>query len=217
MEYLAPAIVFIFGLVIGSFLNVVIFRYNTGKGYGGRSQCFSCARQLRWQELVPLLSFIFLMGRCKGCRARVSLQYFMVELLTAVVFTLTLARLGLFSTTFDPGLVAYAAASAVFFLFVMAILIVIAIYDLRHTIIPDGLVYTFILLALAKVGANALLNPGYPWFVDIVSGTLLSLFFAGLWYFSKGEWMGFGDAKLALGIGWFLPFTQKTCFVFFSF
>ena len=209
MEYVSALIVFILGLVVGSFLNVVILRYNTGRGFGGRSKCLSCVRTLSWYELLPLVSFLALRGRCRGCKAKLSVQYFAVELLTAVVFTLTVARLGYLSTPLDPALLLLLGVIAAFYCAVMAILIVIAVYDLRHFIIPDGLVYTFCLLALIRVGLSFLLDVNYPWYVDIVSGALLALFFASLWYFSRGEWMGFGDAKLALGIGWFLPFSQN--------
>ncbi|OHB24233.1 MAG: hypothetical protein A2542_02510 [Parcubacteria group bacterium RIFOXYD2_FULL_52_8] len=216
MPALFALLVFAFGLVIGSFLNVVIFRYNTGKTLGGRSQCFSCNRSLVWYELVPLVSFLVLRGRCRHCKSKLSLQYYLVELLTAVVCTLTVARL------FELGYLTTAIFSGSLVLglhlLVVALLVVIAVYDYRHKIIPDGIVYAFILAALGRVILSFSQMPSLtPWYVDIVSGALLALFFAALWYFSKGRWMGFGDAKLVLGIGWFLPFTQNVAAVLVAF
>ena len=79
-------IFFILGLVIGSFLNVVIFRLNTHRSFGGRSGCMSCGKKLPWYELIPLFSYLALGGRCSGCKTKISKQYFWVELLTGLIF-----------------------------------------------------------------------------------------------------------------------------------
>ena len=208
--------VFVFGAIIGSFLNVVIFRYNTGKSIGGRSLCFSCRKTLAWYELVPLVSFVVLKGRCRHCKSKISFQYFFVELLTGIVFTLTVARLlELGYLALSPWL---AFLSTLCALVAMSALIVITVYDLRHKIIPDGPAYLFAMISLARIGFSYLLDPvGYPWYVDIVSGALLALFFVGLWYFSSGRWMGLGDGKLVLGMGWFLPFSQNIASILLAF
>src|SRR3989344_1792899 len=87
--YLFSIFVFILGTIIGSFLNVVILRYNTGSSIQGRSGCMSCGKPLVWYELFPVLSFLFLLGRCGGCKSRISAQYPLVELLTGIIFLLT--------------------------------------------------------------------------------------------------------------------------------
>jgi prepilin signal peptidase PulO-like enzyme (type II secretory pathway) len=87
MEFLVAAAFFVFGSIIGSFLNVLILRFNTGATFGGRSKCFSCGRELRWYDLVPILSFLFLRGRCRFCKSKISLQYPTVELITGLIFT----------------------------------------------------------------------------------------------------------------------------------
>lgn len=89
-------------------------------------------------------------------------------------------------------------------LLVMSLLVIILVYDIHHKIIPDGIVYVFISLAFVQM----FIGPG-PIFVvpgiwDLLAGPLLFLPFFALWYFSKGLWMGLGDGKLALGMGWFL-------------
>ncbi len=180
------ALIFIFGTIVGSFLNVVIYRYGTGRSViSGRSQCLACARTLRWYELVPVLSFLLQSGRCRLCNSKLAWQYPLVEILTGLLFVLVWQlALPLFLLPI--------------YLTIVSLLVVITVYDLRHKIIPDGLVFTFDLLALAPVF--------YPKFdpTAAIAGPLLFLFFAALWYFSGGRWMGFGDAKLALGVGWLL-------------
>ncbi len=185
MEYIVLITTFLFGLVVGSFLNVVILRYNTGKSLAGRSGCFVCGHKLAWHELIPVLSYFLQSGKCRSCKSEISLQYPLVELLTGVIFVLITQQF-----VSDVPLL-------VFFLVVWALLIVITVYDLRHKIIPDGLVYALAILA----GLKALVAGDY---YALLAGALGFLFFASLWYFSGGRWMGFGDAKLALGLGFLL-------------
>lgn len=183
------AAAFVFGAIIGSFLNVVIFRHGTGKNLNGRSMCFNCGKTLRWFELVPILSFLVQRGRCRDCGAKISWQYPAVEALTGFVFSLVILQ--------NADLLSLA-----YFLSVWCFLILIFVYDLKHKIIPDSFVYSFIALGLARV----LLAPHGPFWVwtELLAGPLLFLPFFLLWYFSGGRWMGYADGKLALGIGWFL-------------
>lgn len=194
MEIIIYIFVFIFGLIIGSFLNVVICRYNTGKTFGGRSMCFSCGKILKWYELVPVLSFLFLRGKCSVCKSKISWQYSIVEIVTGLLF------LGaFFLSPFNIYLLVYLCAQ-------FALLMVIAVYDIRHKIIPDAFVYVFAILALARILSSLFLG-NYDSSVllwNILAGPICFLPFAGVWYFSRGKWIGFGDAKLALGMGWFL-------------
>ena len=196
---LLPAVfVFIFGAIIGSFLNVVIYRFNTGRSLGGRSTCPVCTKTLHWPELLPIVSFIFLRARCRACRAKISWQYPLVEFLTAALFLAIFlwqwpqgASLGLGFKDAPWGLL--------FWWIIMAILVVITVYDLRHKIIPDFFVYSLILLALGRL---FFLWQGRPLLWDhLLAGLGLFAFFALLWAAGRGRWMGFGDAKLALAVG----------------
>lgn len=124
-------LVFILGLLVGSFLNVVIYRYNTGMSVvSGRSRCLTCAHTLRWFELIPVVSFVIQAGRCRECHSRLSWQYPAVELLTGLIFLRVFQVVGGNAHNLELA----------FWWLVFSILIVITIYDLRHKIIPDGLV-----------------------------------------------------------------------------
>jgi len=182
--------VFIFGLIIGSFLNVVILRYNTGRTLSGRSLCFSCGKKLHWYELVPVLSFIIQRGKCRGCRARISWQYLMVELLTGLLFALIYWQVG--------GQIWL----LLLYWLVASLIVVITVYDFKHQIIPDHFVFTLIALGLFKVFFSDVV----PWW-GLAGGVAMALPLLALWAISRGRWLGFGDVKLALGLGLFLGLT----------
>lgn len=183
---------FILGTIVGSFLNVVALRYNSGRGLTGRSSCFSCGSVLSWNELIPILSYVINSGRCRNCGSRISLQYPFIEIFTGILF------LGAYLL----GLPLY---YLLYTLIIFSILIVILIYDFRHHIIPDGLVYSFIAFVFAGLFIDFSLSAlAIPTVLDIVAGPILSFPIAALWFISHGRWIGLGDAKLALGIGWML-------------
>ncbi len=183
------AIIFgLFGLIVGSFLNVVVLRRGV-RPVSGRSGCMSCSAQLRWHDMIPVVSWAVLRGRCRVCRARVSLQYPLVEAATAAGFGfIGASSLPIFSQI--TGCV------------ILALLICIAAYDMLHTIIPDGWAYAF--AGLAFVSQFFMLQAGQPFLWSVLSGPLAAAPLFALWFFSGGRWMGLGDAKLALGIGWLL-------------
>ncbi len=208
-----PLIIFVLGLLIGSFLNVVILRINTGRSVvNGRSACARCSRTLAWYELIPVFSFLGLRGKCRTCRQPISFQYALVELLTAIVFVIAYTKivvLGGFTTT--------AWITYVFTLIIASILMVITVYDIRHKIIPDIAVYSVILLALVSILYRTITLPYFHLGSALFEGVLVALPFFMLWYFSKGRLMGFGDVKLMLGIGWLVGLTAGFTVLVLSF
>ena len=193
MEITIYFITFIFGAIVGSFLNVVILRMNTGESIiTGGSRCFNCGKKLGWQELIPVLSFIIQGGKCKGCGSKISWQYPIIEVITGIIFLLTFLKLQ--NTE-------YLILTTGYYFIIFSLLIIISAYDFRHQIIPNRLVYLFNILAFLNLFQLSAFSFQLSAFL---SGLALFAFFGVLWLFSKGKWMGLGDAKLALGIPWLL-------------
>lgn len=192
------------GLIIGSFLNVVILRHGA-RTIGGRSGCLSCGAPLRWYDMVPVVSWLALSGRCRLCGSRISIQYPLVEVSTALLYALIGAS--------QMPLLFTAMALAI-----AALLVLIATYDILHTIIPNEWSYSFALIALVSSGLFALIHGGGMDLVWLfVAGPLCAVPFVLLWLVSHGRWMGLGDAKLALGIGWLLGLSSGFAALFLAF
>lgn len=190
--YLIPAV--LFGLTVGSFLNVVIHRLPRRQSIvRPRSACVTCGRQIHWYENMPLLSYIMLRGRCSGCGAPISVRYFLIELSGGLLAFVVLWKYG-------PGLHAIFAYS-----FLMALL-AITVIDWKHRIIPDEISISFILIGVVWSFFNPTLSP-----MESSLGALMGgggLYAVGALYrvIRKSEGMGGGDVKLMAMIGAFLGF-----------
>ena len=195
-ENLTLILSFIFGTIVGSFLNVVSLRMNSGSTLGGRSKCMSCGKKLTWIELVPLFSFLAQRGVCRKCKSKISWQYPLVEFIAGVLFVLLFL-------TFPPLSNPQAVTTGIHII-IGCLLLVITVYDIKHKIIPDSLSYTFSGLALLSLFVGGSSWWHIPNIEALIAGPILALPFASLWLVSKGRWMGLGDAKLILGIGWLL-------------
>jgi leader peptidase (prepilin peptidase)/N-methyltransferase len=209
MEFLPPwyvaTVVGLFGLIIGSFLDVVVSRFHTGKSINGRSRCMSCGHTLSWYELFPFFSYVILKGRCKECGGYIPFRLLVMELCTCALFVIA------FLST----------PSLWFFLFSLALislLIVVASYDIQHMVIPNEFVFGALGLSLIHLGLVS------SWFLNlevlvpyILSAIGASVFYAGLWVVSKGTWIGLGDAKLAFPLGLMLHYIDAFSFVVLSF
>ncbi|HPW44722.1 MAG TPA: prepilin peptidase, partial [bacterium] len=198
MTILSFLFVFILGLITGSFLNVLVLRYHSGQTIGGRSHCLSCGKTLAWYELLPVISFLVQRGRCLGCQSKISWQYPLVELLTGLLFVLAYLQ---FSA--DGWL------SLAFYLVIISLFVAITVYDLRHKIIPDLFVWLVGILALLRPILlsnfdNKIGNLWSDYQMVILGGLAAGGIFLLLWLMSRGQWLGFGDVKLALVVGFLL-------------
>lgn len=233
--------VFIFGLIVGSFLNVLILRINTGESVvKGKSKCFHCGKYLRWYELVPVFSFLIQGRKCRNCGARISSQYIFVEILTGLVFSLTYLKfIGFFEDLFfyfsSPAFgfnkfvlngaffnLALSDFKNLFLIFsawiFFSCLIVVSAYDTRHKIIPNSYSYFLMVFGFVYSFFVAFLFSDFNYFIyAVLSGIIFSAFFLSLSFVSGEKWMGHGDGKLALSLGIFLG-PEKTLMTFmFSF
>ncbi len=204
--------IFVFGLIAGSFLNCVIWRFHCGESaMSGRSYCPECRHKLAWFDLVPLFSFLCLGAKCRYCKKPISWQYPAVELAAALLFCFA-------ALTFAPGI--FLGQFSVIMLLelagywiVLAALAVIFVVDSRWYLIPDGAIAAGMLgaaiLLAARLRENGLVfgrvDIGIA--VDYLSAALIAgLFFLAIFLISKGEWIGFGDVKFAVLIGLALGF-----------
>jgi len=212
-------IIFIFGLGIGSFLNCVIYRLEKEKSFlKGRSYCPYCKQVLKWQDLIPVLSFLILKGKCRYCQKRISFQYPLVEIATGLLFLL------IFYQIYD-GLTVFIALQFLWLFVISCFLIIIFVSDLKHFIIPDKIVYPLIVItflyALFKILVishwslefEVLKLLIYP----ILSAIFASGFFLIIVLVSRGRGMGIGDIKLAFFMGLFLSFPNILVSLFFAF
>ncbi len=181
--------IFIAGLIVGSFLNVVIFRLEKNKSFiFGRSVCLGCNNQIVWHDNIPVVSFLLLRAKCRNCRRPISWQYPAVELATAIIFIWLFSRFGINFKFF----------SLIIF---SCFLLVIFVYDLKHYLILDRVSIPAMVAALLL---NLMLRLG---FVNLLLGAIIGgVFFAFQFFVSKGKWVGDGDIRLGflmgLMLGW---------------
>ncbi len=199
MEYVPVFATAILGAILGSFLNALLFRYNTGRSVlRGRSACMQCGHTLSAIDLVPVVSYLFLRGKCRYCHSRVSWQYPLVELLGAAL------AVGVY---LELGISLYSALVLCSWL----VLLFLTVYDLRHQILPWSALFVLSTLALLQIfiaGASVLAFVAGP--ASAAPLFLLSLV-------SRGQWMGWGDAPLGLGVGWLLGLTAGLTAVVLAF
>ena len=202
---------FFLGLICGSFANVVIDRLAKGKGgiLFGHSECPHCHHRLSAKDLIPLLSFIFLKGKCSYCQKKISLQYPLVEIVMGFVFgAMTLIQ-------FESGV---ALGLSLFYLF---ILITISIYDLRYFEIPDEVILIGIAVAFL---ATLLKSSIAPDLFNALIGAIIPLTFFGLqylishyWITSHGDWIGLGDLRIAVFMGLILGWEKILLALFLAY
>lgn len=206
--------VFTFGLIIGSFLNCLIYFLEGGrKNLLGRSFCPSCRHILEWKDLIPVLSFVLLGGRCRYCRKKISWQYPLVELATGMIFALIF----IFNFSAFGG---QAIFQLIYLLFISSCLVVVFVFDLKHYLIPDEIIYPAVAVSGIWYFVSSIIFSSYTKYEilnTIYSAFGAALFFYAIYHFSKGRAMGFGDAKLAFLMGLFLGFPKIVAALFFAF
>lgn len=230
MLFVLKLLVFILGLSIGSFLNVVIYRLENNKSFlKGRSYCPHCKHKLTWIDLVPVFSFLILHGKCRYCGKKISIQYPLVEIITALIFLIILnsqipwmpaGRLpvGLMSNASD-------FIELCFMFYVSCSMIVVFVYDLKHFIIPDNVLFPAIIITFFyRLVESFNLNNG-SFLLDwesgignyIIAALIASGFFLAIFLVSEGKWIGFGDVKLAILLGLILGLPKIVLSLFLAF
>jgi prepilin signal peptidase PulO-like enzyme (type II secretory pathway) len=199
--WLIVLLLFLFGLIIGSFINVVISRSVWGEDWvTGRSRCDHCKKPIQWYDNIPLLSFVMLFGKCRYCHKKIAIQHPVIELMTAFLFIWWYVIGFTFFQLVEAPLTIIQPA---FWLVVGILLLIIFTADWMYQIIPDFA--NFSLIGLAFIYRLYLSVVGIMRWEDfwyaLISGMVMMLFLGSLWAFTKGRGMGFGDVKFALGMG----------------
>jgi len=200
---------FVIGSAMGSFLGAFVWRLKEGKPMlskqgvdKSRSMCEHCHHKLATVDLIPILSWLWLKGRCRYCKERIHWQHPVVEIITGLAFLLS----WVYWPTELAGFEAWTEIS-LWFLFLIG-LISLAIYDLRHLQIANRMIYPMIALVLGwRFYEAILLNGGSQVMRDMTLGLLVgSGLFLALFYISKEKWIGGGDVKLGFFFGaWLGP------------
>lgn len=203
---------FLLGLAVGSFLNALIYRLHTGESVlKGRSKCPRCQHELKWIDLIPVVSFLMLKARCRYCHQPISWQYPLVEMMTGILFMLAglvqIQSWELWGVTFTGVLYLIVG------LFMIAVFVLIAIYDLRHYLILDKVVIPALVVAVVA----AIFLPEIPIWQALLSSGVIGGFFLFLVLLSKEKWMGWGDVKLGFLIGLVLPWPQTLLLLLVAF
>jgi len=205
-------LIFLFGLAIGSFLNVCIYRMPRNESIvSPGSRCVSCKKPIPWYDNIPLLSYVLLRGRCRSCRVKISPRYFFVELISALCFLILFMH---FRFNYIFWIYSLLASG----------LIVITFIDLEFQIIPDSItiagIFAGLLLSIIFPGVQG----AFTWkraFLNSISGVLIG---GGLIYLTgvlgqlafKKESMGGGDVKLMAMLGAFLGWKMAVLIFFLA-
>lgn len=205
-------LIFIFGLVIGSFLNVLILRLPQDKSILGFSKCPKCRKKISWYDNIPILSFFILRGRCRNCKSKISWQYPLVELTTAFLFLFYFWVFG------------YNLPFLIYVLFLLSFLTVIAFIDFNYFIILDSLILIGFFVSLSYLLLNTfylfpsechLLSCSFK--NSILGAAFFSGLFGVLFLASKGRWIGLGDAKLGAWLGFIFGFKNAIDIFYLTF
>lgn len=227
MVLLVYLLIFVLGIVIGSFLNVVIDRLPRGESLvKRRSHCEHCNKQLAWFDLIPLVSYILLHGRCRHCKKVISKYYITVEFLTGISFVLTIFTI--IGQNIDLLAEGRFLITAGYILFVVSTLIAIFFIDYKYGIIPFKVVFAavivtcvwFFLLPFLHFTSRELgfliLEKNY--FINyLASGLCAFAFFLFLFLITKGRGLGFGDVVYVFFMGFILGFPKVILALYIAF
>jgi prepilin signal peptidase PulO-like enzyme (type II secretory pathway) len=191
MNLLDYFFIFLIGLAIGSFFNVVIFRFNTNESFvKGRSRCLNCGSNIKWFDMIPVISYFLLKRRCRKCQVKISPLYPLVEFLTALILLLWYFNIRSLSL---PDIIN---------VFIILIFVLIFFLDFHYFIIPDKILALLVVLLIILKTIATNVN-----FYQLLISTIgLTSFFVIIFLVSKGKWIGLGDIKLIFIIGFLLGY-----------
>ncbi|MEY7999863.1 A24 family peptidase [Clostridium sp. Mt-5] len=202
MDIYYAVIIFIFGAVIGSFLNVCIYRIPRGESTAyPPSHCTNCGNKIKWYDLIPIISYFVLKGKCRYCGEKISIRYPLIEFITALLYLMLYIKIGI-------------GIDFIKYITFMSILIVVGMIDFDTTDVyfkttAAGVVFALIFMAVYW-------NMGFEIRNFIFGGILSGIFFTIIIFITKGG-MGWGDMEICVFCGLFLGFKLTLVMMFLSF
>lgn len=199
---------FIFGLIFGSFINCLVYRLHIEKTILGRSFCPHCHHQLKFWDLFPLFSYIFLKAKCRYCHKKISRQYFLVELFMGILFSL-----GYWFYFMNNPIQVDSIFFLIFYLIILIFLAIIFLYDLKYYLVADIIVWPAIIISflfnvlILKVNVINLL----------IAGAIGASFFGLQFLISKGKWIGGGDILIGLLAGFIVGWPKIILVLFMAY
>lgn len=196
-------IIFVFGAVIGSFLNVCIFRLPAGMKITGRSHCLKCNARIKWYDLIPIISYIVLRGHCRNCKSKISVQYPLIEALNGILYVFVFYVRG-FNSLYD-------CLISCSYCFVISALLVISVIDSRTNTIPFGInIFIAVMGLLSTVITFFKSGNNINVIIDHLSGLFsVSLLLLVIYLVTRGKGIGGGDIKLMAAAGLVLGLGQN--------
>lgn len=192
---LVALFVFLLGAVIGSFVNVAVLRFGFSESPRHRSACQGCSAPLRWFELIPLISFLILRGRCARCESKISVQYPIVELGTGVLFAASYILLEPYG-----GLFHFFSLLALFLFW--AAFVGAVVYDVRHTLIPVPFAAALVCFALLyRIAASLAAESAAILYDGLLGALLLGAIIGAIVLVTRMRGMGVGDISIAASMG----------------
>jgi leader peptidase (prepilin peptidase)/N-methyltransferase len=191
---------FFLGASVGSFVQVIATRLNVAKVVSGRSKCLSCGETLRFADLIPLISYLFLRGKCRYCKSPYGISALLVEVVYGIIFVLLYHFILSTQTTLIVS-----SMWLVYYSLLFITLGVIALYDWKHTYIPLSYLFVYCVLTLVMLLIRYI---DVPLGITLLSPFIVSFPFLVLWLITKGKGLGFGDVLLFLGVGAFFGTEQ---------
>ena len=177
-------VVLLFGLLIGSFLNVLIYRIPQKENFiVARSHCMKCNYQLKWYDLVPLFSWLFLRGKCRKCGEKISIQYPLIEVANGLLYLLVFSKFGL-------------SIESLLYCLLFSALLALSVIDFRTYEIPVGFNYFILILGLIRLVTDL-----QNWTTYCIGFLAVSGFLYLVIWLSNGRYMGGGDLKMMAACG----------------
>lgn len=200
MNIFFSVLFFLFGSSLGSFVNVIADRLYVAPILTGRSKCLSCSKILAWFDLIPIFSFLHHGGKCRNCKTRLGYEHLIVEALYGILFVAFY-----FIFLIPRGFTLIGLGWLAFYTVFFVTLGVVALYDIKHKVIPSLFLFLFLIQCLIVLVIRYFDESNL---LVLLDPFIVSLPFLILFLISRGKWLGFGDVLMYMGVGAFFGISQ---------